>query len=80
MHVLLVYILQVVCSHAVGVPPTGGLNAEMKGFLPIHCIHQLIKMRNFRKYNISIKVRTTAGFVQECRYSWTIKVTVVVVI
>ena len=53
---VVVVVLQVVSSHAVSVPPTRGLNGDMKGYLPVHCIHQLIKMKNFRKYNISIKV------------------------
>lgn len=52
---LKVFTEEVVCSHAVSVPPTSQLSAEVKGYLPVHCIHQLIRMRNFRKYNISIK-------------------------
>lgn len=48
--------VQVVCNHAISVPPTSQLSAEVKGYLPVHCMHQLIRMRNFRKYNISIKV------------------------
>lgn len=27
----------------------------MKGFLPIHCIHQLLKSRAFAKHNVNIK-------------------------
>ena len=38
------------------VAPTEGLSAEMSGYLPVHCVHQLIKMRTFRKHGFSIKV------------------------
>ena len=40
------------------VAPTEGLSAEMSGYLPVHCVHQLIKMRTFRKHGFSIKVST----------------------
>lgn len=46
---------QVVTAHAVKVPVTDGLNANMTGFLPIHCIHQLLKSRAFAKHNVNIK-------------------------
>ncbi|XP_066261717.1 integrator complex subunit 2 [Euwallacea similis] len=46
---------QVVTAHAVKVPVTQGLNANMTGFLPIHCIHQLLKSRAFAKHNVNIK-------------------------
>ncbi|KRT81668.1 hypothetical protein AMK59_6056 [Oryctes borbonicus] len=46
---------QVVTAHAVKVPVTENLNANMLGFLPIHCIHQLLKSRAFAKHNVSIK-------------------------
>lgn len=46
---------QVVTAHAVKVPVTVNLNANMNGFLPIHCIHQLLKSRAFAKHNVNIK-------------------------
>ncbi|KAG5897824.1 hypothetical protein JTB14_011824 [Gonioctena quinquepunctata] len=46
---------QVVTAHAVKVPVTDSLNANMTGFLPIHCIHQLLKSRAFAKHNVNIK-------------------------
>lgn len=46
---------QVVTAHAVKVPVTENLNANMTGFLPIHCIHQLLKSRAFAKHNVNIK-------------------------
>lgn len=46
---------QVVTAHAVKVPVTNSLNANMSGFLPIHCIHQLLKSRAFAKHNVNIK-------------------------
>ncbi|XP_022906481.1 integrator complex subunit 2 [Onthophagus taurus] len=46
---------QVVTAHAVKVPVTFNLNANMSGFLPIHCIHQLLKSRAFAKHNVNIK-------------------------
>uniref|UniRef100_A0A8D9APX7 Integrator complex subunit 2 n=1 Tax=Cacopsylla melanoneura TaxID=428564 RepID=A0A8D9APX7_9HEMI len=46
---------QVVTSHAVKVPVTGNLNANISGFLPIHCIYQLLKSRAFIKHKVPIK-------------------------
>lgn len=46
---------QVVTAHAIKVPVTNNLNANMTGFLPIHCIHQLLKSRAFAKHNVNIK-------------------------
>lgn len=46
---------QVVAAHAVKVPVTESLNANIPGFLPIHCIHQLLKSRAFAKHNVNIK-------------------------
>ena len=43
---------QVVAAHAVKVPVTTHLNGLMTGFLPIHCIYQLIKSRVFIKVRI----------------------------
>lgn len=42
-------------SHAVRVPVTPGLNAEISGFLPVHCIYQLLKSRAFSKHRVQIK-------------------------
>lgn len=46
---------QVVTSHAVKVPVTENLNANISGFLPIHCIYQLLKSRAFIKHKVPIK-------------------------
>lgn len=42
-------------SHAVKVPVTSNLNANITGYLPIHCIYQLLKSRVFTKHKVSIK-------------------------
>lgn len=46
---------QVVASHAVKVPVTINLNANISGYLPVHCIHQLLKSRAFSKHKVPIK-------------------------
>lgn len=46
---------QVVTSHAVKVPVTPSLNANIPGYLPVHCIHQLLKSRAFSKHKVPIK-------------------------
>lgn len=46
---------QVVTSHAVRVPVTENLNANISGYLPIHCIYQLLRSRAFSKHKVSIK-------------------------
>nr|CAG4641461.1 EOG090X0154 [Eurycercus lamellatus] len=46
---------QVVTSHAVRVPVTPGLNGDVAGFLPVHCIYQLLKSRAFNKHRVPIK-------------------------
>ncbi|XP_014216742.1 integrator complex subunit 2 [Copidosoma floridanum] len=46
---------QVVTAHAVKVPVTANLNANIPGFLPVHCIHQLLKSRAFAKHKVPIK-------------------------
>ncbi|XP_062870310.1 integrator complex subunit 2 isoform X2 [Trichomycterus rosablanca] len=46
---------QVVTSHAVRVAVTNNLNANITGFLPIHCIYQLLRSRAFTKHKVSIK-------------------------
>nr|CAG4640631.1 EOG090X0154 [Eulimnadia texana] len=50
-----VFTEQVVTSHAVRVPVTPDLNADMAGFLPVHCIYQLLKSRSFTKHRVHIK-------------------------
>ena len=40
----------VVAQHAVRVPVTAALSAAMPGFLPVHCIHQLLRSRVFSKH------------------------------
>uniref|UniRef100_A0AAY5EYU6 Integrator complex subunit 2 n=1 Tax=Electrophorus electricus TaxID=8005 RepID=A0AAY5EYU6_ELEEL len=46
---------QVVTAHAVRVAVTNSLSANIAGFLPIHCIYQLLKSRAFTKHKVSIK-------------------------
>lgn len=46
---------QVVTAHAVKVPVTPELNANIPGYLPVHCIHQLLKSRAFSKHKVPIK-------------------------
>lgn len=37
------------------VPVTINLNANIQGYLPVHCIHQLLKSRAFSKHKVAIK-------------------------
>ena len=46
---------QVVAYHAVRVPVTPNLSSKITGFLPVHCIHQLLKCRAFSKHKVPIK-------------------------
>ncbi|OQR68982.1 integrator complex subunit 2-like [Tropilaelaps mercedesae] len=46
---------QVVTAHAIRVPVTPRLNADVTGFLPVHCVYQLLKSRSFSKQRVSIK-------------------------
>lgn len=46
---------QVVAAHAVKVQVTKGLTSNKSGFLPVHCIHQLLKSRAFSKNKVPIK-------------------------
>ncbi|XP_028176807.1 integrator complex subunit 2 [Ostrinia furnacalis] len=46
---------QVVTAHAVKVPVTANLNSNIPGYLPVHCIHQLLKSRAFSKHKVTIK-------------------------
>lgn len=50
-----VFTTKVVAAHAVTVPVTIALNASMSGYLPIHCVYQLLKSRSFSKSQVSIK-------------------------
>ena len=45
----------VVAQHAVKVPVTASLSASIPGFLPVHCIQQLLKSRVFSKHRVNIK-------------------------
>uniref|UniRef100_A0A4W4DXW8 Integrator complex subunit 2 n=1 Tax=Electrophorus electricus TaxID=8005 RepID=A0A4W4DXW8_ELEEL len=47
--------MKVVTAHAVRVAVTNSLSANIAGFLPIHCIYQLLKSRAFTKHKVSIK-------------------------
>ena len=46
---------QMVTAHAVKVPVTRRLNSSVAGFLPVHCIYQLLKSRAFTKHKVPIK-------------------------
>lgn len=46
---------QMVAEHAVRVPVTKNLNDNIKEFLPVHCIHQLLESRSFSKHQVPIK-------------------------
>ncbi|XP_070571553.1 integrator complex subunit 2-like [Ptychodera flava] len=46
---------QVVTAHAVTVAVTTNLSATITGFLPVHCIYQLLKSRAFSKHKVAIK-------------------------
>jgi len=45
----------VVAQHAVKVPVTASLSSSISGFLPVHCIHQLLRSRVFSKHRVNIK-------------------------
>ena len=45
----------VVAGHAVRVPVTRNLSGDMTGFLPVHCMHQLLKSRVFSKHKVTFK-------------------------
>lgn len=55
--IIIIYLtyFQVVTAHAVKVPVTKDLNANMPGFLPIHCIYHQLKSRMFTKHKVPIK-------------------------
>lgn len=44
-----------VTAHAVKVPVTVNLSSNIAGYLPVHCIHQLLKSRAFSKHKVPIK-------------------------
>lgn len=46
---------QVITAHSIKVPVTTNLNGNMIGYLPIHCIYQLLISRSFTKHKVSIK-------------------------
>lgn len=46
---------QMVTEHSVKVPVTKNLNNNIPGFLPVHCIHQLLESRAFSKHQVPIK-------------------------
>lgn len=55
LYLKLLFVWQVVTAHAVRVPVTPGLNGDIAGFLPVHCIYQLLKSRAFNKHRVPIK-------------------------
>ncbi|CAB4058668.1 INTS2 [Lepeophtheirus salmonis] len=50
-----VFTENVVAAHAIKVPVTDKLSCNNSGFLPVHCIHQLLKSRAFSKNKVPIK-------------------------
>ena len=56
---------QVVTAHAVTVPVTPQLSSDDAGFLPIHCVHQLLRSRAFTKHAVPVKVRTYNSYKEE---------------
>lgn len=46
---------QVITTHAVKVPVTPQLNANISGYLPVHSIYQLLKSCSFAKHKVPIK-------------------------
>lgn len=50
-----VFPTQVVAAHAMKVPITRDLNANINGYLPIHCVFQLLKSRAFSQGKIDVK-------------------------
>lgn len=61
---------QVVTAHAVRVAVTNNLSANITGFLPIHCIYQLLRSRAFTKHKVSIKVNLMiSSYCSDCAVS-----------
>lgn len=46
---------EMITAHAVKVPVTSNLNSNVAGFLPAHCIYQLLKSRAFTKHKVPIR-------------------------
>jgi len=46
---------KVAAEHVLTVPVTKDLNAKLTGFLPVHCVHQLLKSRVFSKHRVDVK-------------------------
>lgn len=46
---------KIAAEHALTVPVTKNLNAKLTGFLPVHCVHQLLKSRVFSKHRVEVK-------------------------
>ncbi|CAK8692806.1 unnamed protein product [Clavelina lepadiformis] len=50
-----VFPTHVVAAHATKIPVTKNLNAAMPGYLPVHCIYQLLKTRTFSQSRVPVK-------------------------
>lgn len=50
-----VFFDKMVAEHAVKVPVTKNLSDNIKEFLPVHCIHQLLENRSFSKHQVDVK-------------------------
>uniref|UniRef100_H2ZQV9 Integrator complex subunit 2 n=1 Tax=Ciona savignyi TaxID=51511 RepID=H2ZQV9_CIOSA len=49
-----VFPTQVIAAHATKVPVTKKLNSTMTGFLPVHCVYQLLKTRAFSQCRVPV--------------------------
>ncbi len=50
-----VFTEETIAAHAIKVPVTPNLSQDISGFLPIHCIFQLLKSRAFSKHQVAIQ-------------------------
>ena len=50
-----VFPTQVVAAHAMKISVTKNLNSAMTGYLPVHCIYQLLKTRAFSQGRVPVK-------------------------
>ena len=50
-----VFPTQVVAAHAMKIPVTKRLSSSMTGYLPVHCIYQLLKTRAFSQGRVPVK-------------------------
>nr|XP_002124952.1 integrator complex subunit 2 [Ciona intestinalis] len=50
-----VFPTQVIAAHATKVPVTKQLNANMTGYLPVHCVYQLLKTRAFSQCRVPVQ-------------------------